>query len=69
MFKIFMIIAIMILAIGWSAYGVWRAVIHFTEKNKPKPTTEHLQKVRKSFDEYAKKLESYKRKTYNREGK
>jgi hypothetical protein len=67
MFKIFMITAMIILAIGWAAYGVWRIITYFTEKNKPKPTTEHLQKVRKSFDEYAKKLQSYERKTYKRE--
>ncbi len=71
MFKIVMIIAIILLAMGWIAYGIWRYRENYIEKNRPKsrakPTTEHLEKVKESFDEYTKKLEGFKKKTYKRE--
>ena len=66
MFKI-LIPAAIIVAIGWIAYGIWRIKIYLDEKNKPKGKTEHLQKVEKSFDDYAKKMREYKRKPYERE--
>jgi len=67
MFKIVMIAAVIIMAIAWIAYGVWRYRTYLSEKGKPKPTTEHLEKVRKSFEEYTKKLKNFKRKPYKRE--
>lgn len=66
MFKIVMIIALSILAIAWIAYGIWRYRIYLSEKGGAKPTTEHLEKVKKSFEEYTKKLKDYKRKPYER---
>jgi len=67
MFKILWIIAAAAVAIGWLAYGVWRIIDHYREKNKPKPTTKHLQQVKKSLEEYAKKLEKFEKPTYKRE--
>ena len=67
MFKIIIITAVVMLAIAWIAYGIWRYRIYLSEKDQPKPTTEHLEKVKKSFEEYTKKLKDYKRKTYKRE--
>jgi len=67
MSKIVIITGVIIVAMGWIAYGVWRIITHYTEKNKPKPTTEHLEKVKKSFDDYTKKMENYKRKPYERQ--
>jgi len=67
MSKIVIITGVIIVAMGWIAYGVWRIITHYTEKDKPKPTTEHLEKVKKSFDDYTKKMENYKRKPYERQ--
>ena len=67
MFKIVMIAAVVILAVGWIAYGVWRIRTYRSEKDKPKPTTEHLQEKKKTFEEYTKKLADYKRKPYERQ--
>jgi hypothetical protein len=53
MYKIIMIVGTIAVVGGWIAYGVWRY--------------EHLEKVQKSFDEYAKKMTDYKRKPYERE--
>lgn len=67
MFRIIWITAAVILAAGWIIYGVWRIIDYFQEKKRPKPTTKHLQQIKKSFDEYAKKMEDYKKPTYKRD--
>ena len=67
MFKIVMIIAVVVLVLGGIAYGIWSYRDRIEEKKRPKPTTEHLEKVKDSFDEYAKKMENYKKPTYKRE--
>jgi len=67
MFKTIWITAAVILAVGWIIYGVWRIIDYFQEKKRPKPTTKHLQQIKKSFDEYAKKMEDYKKPTYKRD--
>ena len=66
MFKIVMIIAIVIMAIAWMAYGIWRHRENLREKRGEKPTTEHLEKIRKSFEEYTDKLKDFKKKPYER---
>lgn len=67
MYKIVMITSAVIVGIGWIAYGFWRIAEHFQERKRPKPTTKHLQHVKKSFDEYIKKVEKYEKPTYKRE--
>jgi type VI protein secretion system component VasK len=66
MFKILWITAAAIVAIGWIAYGVWRVIDHLQERKRPKPGTKHLQEVKKSFEEYAKKLEKFEKPTHKR---
>jgi hypothetical protein len=69
MYKIVMIVGTIMVVGGWIAYGVWRYKIHLDEKKNPAPKqrSEHLEKVQKSLDEYAKKMAEYKRKPYERE--
>ncbi len=69
MYKIVMIAGIIIVGTGWIIYGVWEMIDRRKEKTRPKPTTEHLQKVKKSFDDYTKKMESYQLKPYERKEK
>ena len=66
MFKIIMITAVIIMAIAWIVYGIWRYREYLSEKGGAKPTTEHLERIRKSFEDYTKKLKDYKRKPYER---
>jgi len=66
MFKIVMTISIIIVAIGWIAYGTWRVVSRFSEKKRPKRTTRHLQQRKESFDNYIQKLQNYEKKPYER---
>ena len=69
MYKIIMIVGTIMVVGGWVAYGVWRYKINLEEKKNPtpKPRSEHLEKVQKSFDDYAKKMGEYKRKSYERD--
>ena len=71
MAKIILITAAVILAMGWIAYGIWELRVRREEKRnpQPKPTTEHLKKVRKSFADYTKQMENYKLKPYERDEK
>ena len=66
MYKILIPVAI-IVAIGWIAFGIWKIKIYLEEKDKPKRTTKHLQKVKDSFEDYTKKMGEYKLKPHERE--
>jgi len=68
MYKILLVVAIMV-AVGWIAYGIWWLKVRFEEKKEPEPKekSERLEKAQQSMEEYAKKMASYKRKTYERE--
>ncbi|MHC4573300.1 MAG: hypothetical protein ACYS76_04090 [Planctomycetota bacterium] len=67
MFKIIWLTTAGILAVAWIVYGIWRLKEHIEEKKRPKPSTKHLQQVKKSFDDYIKKMENFKKPTYKRE--
>ena len=56
-----------LVAIGWGAYGIWWYLEYRREKNRPKATTEHLQGVKKSFEDYMKRMEGFEKKVYKRE--
>ena len=67
MFKYFMIISVTLLAIGWTAYGIWNYLEDRKEKKGGKrQTTERNQKARDSFEEYTKKMENFEKKIYDR---
>jgi predicted negative regulator of RcsB-dependent stress response len=55
-----------IIALGWIAYGIWWYKVLQEEKKEPEKKTEHLDKVKKSFEEYTKKIAEYKLKPYER---
>jgi hypothetical protein len=55
-----------IVALGWIGYGIWWYKIQQEEKKEPGRKTEHLEKVKKSFEEYTKKIAEYKLKPYER---
>ena len=63
---IWVIAGAIIVAGGWIAYGIWRYKTYQEEKKEPGRKTEHLEKVKKSFEEYTKKMEEYKLKPYER---
>jgi len=69
MYEIVMTTAVIILVMGWIAYGIWEYMERLKEKKEPKRGTEHLENVKKSFQEYTKKMEEYKLKPYERKEK
>jgi hypothetical protein len=70
MYKIFMLIALPVLAIGWIAYALWEHKMREEEKKLPKPESQRLTKTKSEVSDWAKKMAAYqppKRKTYNDE--
>jgi len=68
MFYTILIVAAIILAIGWIAYGIWWYRNCRIEKNQPKPRSERLVQSRKSFEEYMLKMKEFEeKKTEERE--
>ena len=65
MFKVMIIAAAIILALGWIAYGIWTVMENIKEKKRPRPTTKHLEEVKKSFDDYLKKVKKFEKKPMN----
>ncbi len=63
---IILIAGAIIVVAGWIAYGIWQYQIYKEEKKEPNKKTEHLEKVKKSFEDYTKKMADYKLKPYER---
>lgn len=59
MYKVFMIIAIPALAIGWIAYWLWTRKMDELEKNQPKPVSQRLKKTRSEVSDWAKKMATH----------
>lgn len=64
-----LIAAVIIVIVGWIAYGIWWYRVLQEEKKQPNKKTEHLEKVKKSFEDYAKKMAEYKLKPHERKEK
>jgi len=70
MYKIFMLITIPVLAIGWIAYAIWIRKVREEEKKMPKPESQRLTKTKSEISDWAKKMAEYqppKRKTHDDE--
>ena len=59
MYKIFMLIALPLLAIAWIAYAIWMRKAREEEKKAGKPVSERLQKTRSEVADWAKKMSEY----------
>jgi len=59
MYKIFMIIALPVLAIGWIAYALWMRKVREEEKKQPKQISERLQKTKSEVADWAKKMAEF----------
>ena len=65
-YKIFMLIAIPAIAIGWIAYAIWIRRVEAEEKKQPKPGSERLQKTKREMSDWAKQMAQFKKPTYKR---
>lgn len=59
-YKVFMLIAIPALAIGWIAYYLWMRKVIEEEKNQPKPESQRLKKTKTEVSDWAQKMAAYK---------
>jgi hypothetical protein len=59
MYKIFMLIALPILAIAWIAYTLWMRKVYEEEKKTGRPTSERLQKTKSEVSDWAKKMAQF----------
>ena len=70
-YKIFMLIAIPALVIGWIAYYLWMRKVIEEEKNRPKPQSQRLVKTKTEISDWAQKMAAYKppkfKKSYDNE--
>jgi predicted negative regulator of RcsB-dependent stress response len=66
---VWVIVGAVIIALGWIGYGIWWYKEQQEEKKQPNKKTEHLEKVKKSFEDYAKKVAEYKLKPHERKEK
>ena len=60
MYKIFMLIAIPVLLIGWIAYWLWMRKITEEEKKRPKES-QRLTKTKGEISEWAQKMADFKK--------
>ena len=60
MYKIFMLIALPALAIGWIAYILWERKMEAEEKKQPKPQSQRLTKTKSEISDWAQKMAAYK---------
>ncbi len=61
MYKIFMLIAIPALIIGWVAYWLWMRKITEEEKKKPKKESQRLTKTKSEISEWAQQMANFKK--------
>jgi hypothetical protein len=59
LYKIFMLIAIPALAIGWIAYVLWERKMREEEKKQPKQESQRLTKTKSEVSDWAKKMAAY----------
>ena len=60
MYKIFMLIALSVLAIGWAAYAIWIRWVIKQEKSQPKKESQRLQKTKSEISDWAKQMAQFK---------
>ena len=61
MYKIFMLIAISALVIGWVAYWLYMRKVIEEEKKQPKKESQRLTKTKSEVSEWAQKMANFKK--------
>jgi len=64
MYKIFMIIALPALAIGWIAYMIWIRKVREEEKKMPKQESQRLRKTKSEISDWAQQMANFKKPTH-----
>jgi hypothetical protein len=61
MYKIFMLIAVPAVIIGWIAYAIWMRKVCEEEKEQPKEESKRLTKTKSEVADWAKKMAQFKK--------
>ncbi len=61
MYKIFMLIAIPAVIIGWVAYWLWMRKIIEEEKKQPKKVSQRLSKTKNEISDWAQQMANFKK--------
>lgn len=61
MYKIFMLIAVPALIIGWVAYAYWIRKVCEEEKQQPKQESQRLKKTKSEITDWAQKMAQFKK--------
>ena len=61
MYKIFMLIAIPAVIIGWVAYWLWMRKIIEEEKKQPKKESKRLSKTKSEISDWAQQMANFKK--------
>ena len=61
MYKIFMLIMVPVLIIGWVVYGIWIRKVTEEEKKQPKKESQRLTKTKSEVSDWAKKMANFKK--------
>ncbi len=61
MYKIFMLIALPIIAVAWLAYALWERKMRIEEKKQPRQVSQRLQKSRSEMTDWAQKMAQFKK--------
>ncbi len=59
LYKVFMLIAVPALIIGWIVYWLWQRKIEEEEKNQPKQESQRLTKTKTEVSDWAKKMATF----------
>ena len=59
MYKIFMLIALSLLAAAWIAYALWMRKVREEEEKTGRPVSQHLQKTRSEVVDWAQKMAKF----------
>ena len=65
-YRIFMIVGLVLVAVGWIIYGIWNYKMQQQEKSQPKPQSERLKKTQTEISDWAKQMAAFKKPTYKR---
>ncbi len=60
MYKIFMIVGLIVVGVGWAAYFLWDYKMRKEEAKQPKQRSERLQKTHGEISDWAKKMAEFK---------
>jgi heme/copper-type cytochrome/quinol oxidase subunit 2 len=59
-YKLFMIVGIIVVVVGWAAYFLWDYKQRKEEEKQPKPQTPRTQKAKTELSDWAKKMAEFK---------